>query len=671
MRLYTKDLVKRYKARTVVDHVSIEVNQGEIVGLLGPNGAGKTTTFYMIVGLIKPNEGQIFLEDQEITKEPVYKRAQKGVGYLAQEASVFRRLSVEDNIKAVLQMTDFPKDYQAERLENLIEEFRLTKVRKSLGIQLSGGERRRTEIARAVAINPKFILLDEPFAGVDPIAVEDIQSIVATLKNKNIGVIITDHNVHETLSITDRTYLLFEGRILKAGSAEDLANDEMVRKVYLGQDFKLRGGSMDKTIRRSRAEGSVTAPSSKSYAQRAVAAALLCEGTSTLTNMILCDDTRAALQVAADLGAEVEAGTDGTTYTIRGGLRPHAQAIHIGESGLAARLFTPIAALCGERITITGRGSILRRPLAMMEKPLRTLGAKVTSEGGYLPIRIEGPLHGGAVSVDGSLSSQFITGLLMALPLAERDTTLTVHNLKSRPYIDMTLSLLGTFGIDVKHNEYRQFFIEGRQRYAPAQYNVEGDWSGASCLLVAGATTGEVTVRNLNPVSLQADMAIVDALTRAGAQITTTTDSVTVRRSPLHAFEFDATHCPDLFPALAALAASCQGTSTLRGTRRLAHKESDRARTIADVLESMGINVDLSTPDVMRVTGGEIRGAEVSSHNDHRIAMAAAVAALRCGQGSVTIRGAEAVAKSYPEFWDDLSGLLRPDEHGHNEKTTI
>ena len=233
MRLYTKDLVKRYKARTVVDHVSIEVNQGEIVGLLGPNGAGKTTTFYMIVGLIKPNEGQIFLEDQEITKEPVYKRAQKGVGYLAQEASVFRRLSVEDNIKAVLQMTDFPKDYQAERLENLIEEFRLTKVRKSLGIQLSGGERRRTEIARAVAINPKFILLDEPFAGVDPIAVEDIQSIVATLKNKNIGVIITDHNVHETLSITDRTYLLFEGRILKAGSAEDLANDEMVRKAYL------------------------------------------------------------------------------------------------------------------------------------------------------------------------------------------------------------------------------------------------------------------------------------------------------------------------------------------------------------------------------------------------------------------------------------------------------
>ena len=240
MRLYTKDLVKRYKTRTVVDHVSIEVNQGEIVGLLGPNGAGKTTTFYMIVGLIKPNEGGIFLEGNELTHEPVYKRAQQGVGYLAQEASVFRHLSVEDNIRAVLQMTNFTKEYQRERLENLIEEFRLQKVRKSMGIQLSGGERRRTEIARAVAINPKFILLDEPFAGVDPIAVEDIQSIVATLMNKNIGVIITDLNVHETLSITDRTYLLFEGKILKAGTAEDLANDETVRKVYLGKDFKLR-----------------------------------------------------------------------------------------------------------------------------------------------------------------------------------------------------------------------------------------------------------------------------------------------------------------------------------------------------------------------------------------------------------------------------------------------
>ena len=246
MRLFTSELVKKYKSRTVVNHVTIDVKQGEIVGLLGPNGAGKTTTFYMIVGLIKPNEGQIFLENDEgqiseLTNMPVYRRAQMGVGYLAQEASVFRRLSVEDNIKAVLEMTDYSKEYQRERVEALIEEFRLQKVRKSLGIQLSGGERRRTEIARAVAINPSFILLDEPFAGVDPIAVEDIQSIVATLKQKNIGVIITDHNVDETLEITDRTYLLYEGKILKAGTAEDLANDEMVRKVYLGQNFQLRG----------------------------------------------------------------------------------------------------------------------------------------------------------------------------------------------------------------------------------------------------------------------------------------------------------------------------------------------------------------------------------------------------------------------------------------------
>lgn len=245
MRLFTSELVKSYKSRTVVNHVSIDVNQGEIVGLLGPNGAGKTTTFYMIVGLIKPNEGHIYLEDgngkvTDITKEPVYRRAQMGVGYLAQEASVFRRLSVEDNIRAVLEMTDFSKQYQRERCESLIEEFRLQKVRKSFGNQLSGGERRRTEIARAVAINPAFILLDEPFAGVDPIAVEDIQSIVGTLKEKNIGVIITDHNVDETLAITDRTYLLYEGKILKTGTAEDLANDKMVRKVYLGKNFELR-----------------------------------------------------------------------------------------------------------------------------------------------------------------------------------------------------------------------------------------------------------------------------------------------------------------------------------------------------------------------------------------------------------------------------------------------
>ncbi|MDE6295888.1 MAG: LPS export ABC transporter ATP-binding protein [Muribaculaceae bacterium] len=243
--LRTDNLVKRYGRRTVVNHVSIEVSQGEIVGLLGPNGAGKTTTFYMTVGLISPNGGKIYLDDKDITKFPVYKRAQLGIGYLAQEPSVFRKLSVENNIRAVLEMTDTPKAQQREILESLISEFHLEKVRKNLGDQLSGGERRRTEIARCLAINPKFIMLDEPFAGVDPIAVEDIQSIVYKLKEKNIGILITDHNAPETLSITDRAYLLFEGKILFQGTSEELAADPIVREKYLGHNFMFRRKKFD------------------------------------------------------------------------------------------------------------------------------------------------------------------------------------------------------------------------------------------------------------------------------------------------------------------------------------------------------------------------------------------------------------------------------------------
>jgi lipopolysaccharide export system ATP-binding protein len=240
MILRTEDLVKKYRTRTVVNHVSIEVKQGEIVGLLGPNGAGKTTTFYMTVGLVTPNEGKIFLNDTEITKYPVYKRARNGIGYLAQEASVFRKMTVDDNIRSVLEMTGTSEAEQKEKLESLIAEFGLHKVRKNLGDQLSGGERRRAEIARCLAINPKFIMLDEPFAGVDPIAVQDIQSIVAKLKHKNIGILITDHNVYETLSITDRAYLLFEGKVLFQGTAEELAGNAIVREKYLGKDFQLR-----------------------------------------------------------------------------------------------------------------------------------------------------------------------------------------------------------------------------------------------------------------------------------------------------------------------------------------------------------------------------------------------------------------------------------------------
>lgn len=240
LTIHTKDLVKTYKSRTVVDHVSVNVQQGEIVGLLGPNGAGKTTSFYMVVGLIKPDAGTVYLNEEDITKLPMYKRAQMGIGYLPQEASVFRKLSVEDNLLAVLQMTNLSKKEQREKMESLLDEFNLHHVRKNNGDSLSGGERRRTEIARALAVDPKFILLDEPFAGVDPIAVEDIQGVVAKLKYKNIGILITDHNVNETLSICDRAYLLIEGKIFKHGTAEELARDEQVKRLYLGTNFELK-----------------------------------------------------------------------------------------------------------------------------------------------------------------------------------------------------------------------------------------------------------------------------------------------------------------------------------------------------------------------------------------------------------------------------------------------
>jgi lipopolysaccharide export system ATP-binding protein len=244
MILRAENLIKRYKKRTVVNNVSVQVSQGEIVGLLGPNGAGKTTSFYMIVGLIKPNEGKIYLDQEDITDLPMYQRAKRGIGYLAQEASVFRKLTVEENLMAPLEMRDIPKKERKEKVEKLLEEFSLTHVRKNLGMVLSGGERRRTEIARALAVDPKFVLLDEPFAGVDPIAVEEIQGIVARLKQKNIGILITDHNVDETLSITDRAYLMVEGKLFKAGTAEELANDPLVRKVYLGQNFRLRRSAL-------------------------------------------------------------------------------------------------------------------------------------------------------------------------------------------------------------------------------------------------------------------------------------------------------------------------------------------------------------------------------------------------------------------------------------------
>lgn len=301
MRLYCTNLIKKYGARTVVRGVSFEVEQGEIVGLLGPNGAGKTTSFYMITGLIKPNGGRIFLDDEDITELPMYKRSQKGLGYLAQEASVFRHLSVEDNIMSVMELSSLSKSARKERLEYLIKEFSLEKVRKSYGIQLSGGERRRCEIARALAVDPKFILLDEPFAGVDPIAVEDIQHIIAKLKTKNIGIIITDHNVHETLAITDRAYLLYDGSILESGTAEQLANNPEVRRKYLGQNFELRKAVLHK--RDNDEEGSHSGNGDTDTKEA--------HDTGNSNNAVSSDNT-AASQMSS--GAEAQSSTTDESY---------------------------------------------------------------------------------------------------------------------------------------------------------------------------------------------------------------------------------------------------------------------------------------------------------------------------------------------------------------------
>lgn len=414
---------------------------------------------------------------------------------------------------------------------------------------------------------------------------------------------------------------------------------------------------MDKSIHGAGVAGTVQAPSSKSYAQRAIAAALLAEGETVLENMELCSDTRAAMLVSGALGATAR-HKDETTYVLKGGGRPVTSTINIGESGLSTRMFTPIASLFDMPVTITGRGSILRRPMDMMIKPLRDLGVKVSANEGFLPITVQGPLIGGETEVDGQVSSQFLTGLLMALPLAQNDTTLYVGRLNSIPYIKMTIDVLRNFGIEVGYSEdYSEFFIEGRQKYTPHTYNIEGDWSGASCLLVAGAIAGEVTMSNLNPLSLQADVEIVTALSRAGAEIITTENTITVRKQPLQAFEFDATHCPDLFPALAALASNCEGTSIITGTERLTHKESDRADTLREEFGKLGIEIDISGQNIMKITGGKVRSAIVNSRNDHRIAMATAVTALT-GDDETVIEDAEAVNKSYPNFWNDLKSII-------------
>ena len=416
---------------------------------------------------------------------------------------------------------------------------------------------------------------------------------------------------------------------------------------------------MDKSLSAGCVKGIIAPPSSKSYAQRAIALALLSQGRSILRNIEFCKDTRSALSCIESLGAKVE-HLDECILAIEGGLNPRSNTLHVGESGLATRLFTPIASLWHESLTIQGEGTLLHRPMLMMIEPLRALGVKVRDGGGFLPIEVQGPIHGGEVEVDGSISSQFITGLLLSLPLAEEDTTLKVDSPVSTPYIDMTIDTARLFGIEIMHKEgdYTEFFIEGGQKYTPADISIEGDWSGASTILVAGAIAGEVTVKNISTLSKQADTAIIRALERAGAGIVIEHDSVTVSKRPLKAFNFDATNCPDLFPALAALAAACEGVSTIIGTNRLRHKESDRAETLRQEYEKLGIEIDIDEEDVMKIRGGKISPASVYSHGDHRIAMSLAVSALRC-DGQVVIREAECVEKSYPTFFEDLESIIQ------------
>ncbi|MBQ5623431.1 MAG: 3-phosphoshikimate 1-carboxyvinyltransferase [Alistipes sp.] len=415
---------------------------------------------------------------------------------------------------------------------------------------------------------------------------------------------------------------------------------------------------MDKSVSAGCVKGIIAPPSSKSYAQRAIALALLSQGKSILRNIEFCKDTRSALSCIEALGAKVEI-LDESTIAIEGGLRPLSNTLHVGESGLATRLFTPIASLWHEAITIQGEGTLLHRPMIMMIEPLRALGVEVRDGGGYLPIEVKGPIHGGEIEVDGSISSQFITGLLLSLPLAEEDTTLHVTSPVSTPYIDMTIDTARIFGIEImqKEGDYTEFFIEGGQKYTPADISIEGDWSGASTILVAGAIAGEVTVKNISTLSKQADTAIIRALERAGAGIIIEHDSITVSKRPLKAFTFDATNSPDLFPALAALAAAAEGVSTIIGTSRLSHKESDRAETLRQEYEKLGIEIDISQEDVMTIRGGKIKPATVFSHGDHRIAMSLAVSALRC-DGEVVIEQAECVEKSYPTFFEDLESII-------------
>ncbi len=410
---------------------------------------------------------------------------------------------------------------------------------------------------------------------------------------------------------------------------------------------------MKKFIAPSQISRTVAAPASKSDMLRAAAAAYLTGKTCEIVHPSWCDDAKAALGIVTALGAQLDMRPDAIRFMP--GEQKSEPILDCGESGLCMRMFPSIAALRPETITLTGRGSLISRPLDMIAQPLRELGVVCQTNAGFEPITVTGPLKAGKTIVDASVTSQFLTGLLMALPLCQGTSEITVKNLKSTPYIAMTLHLLEQFGIQIEHERFDHFMIHGPQAYQPLSYSVEGDWSGAAFLLVAGAIAGSVHVMNLKLDSFQADRAILDALVRCGADVTMEQSQVTVRQRPLIGFEFDAVDCPDLFPPLVALACACEGKTIIYGAQRLKVKESDRGIALLTEFRKIGANIALY-PDRMEIIGSKLDGGNVHAYNDHRIAMACAIAALRSRKG-VTIEGAECVAKSYPQFYEDLQSV--------------
>lgn len=411
---------------------------------------------------------------------------------------------------------------------------------------------------------------------------------------------------------------------------------------------------MNKVIHPSKINGSVKAPASKSFMQRAIALSVLADGETIIENPSRCDDALAGLNIASSFGCKVY---DNETFiSIIPDTNVKPISLLCGESGLAIRLFAPIVSLFNHEVELKAEGSLLKRPADFMTSTLNQLGVELKTKNGFPPIKIQGPLKTGTAEVDGSLSSQFLSGLLIALPKAQGDTTLKVNNLMSIPYIDMTLKAIESFGAKVENIEYKEFRIKGGQSYKNESYFIEGDWSGAAGLLVAGAIGGKISVTTLSSESTQADMAVLVAIRDAGAIISILDDTITIEKpEKLKAFDFDALHCPDLFPVLTALAANCEGTSKIRGVHRLIHKESNRGEALKQEFNKIGVNIDFED-DIMLIKGGEINGGKIFAHNDHRIAMALTLAAFNANE-PITITGAECVNKTYPEFFDDMKKL--------------